>query len=234
VVHAAPIPAAIPQEEKEQWTGWAKQTHNQFTTNAIRNRTHKQYYKYNAVTKKIIPMFQHHNVTTSVRQPRNRRNRRAHTKANEVAYRLPHPLAEYNEKSLKNMFKQSEFAKMHDSAEQARIGEFVQLDIAPQVLYVKIIRGAQEQAIRILTARLYEHIQSAVTRLFIKKSTRTGRYTYSLWLSAKVLQGMSESGLYERIAKLTHNMKRAVTIIVKQNISSGSIQELWKKKHSLI
>jgi hypothetical protein len=132
------------------------------------------------------------------------------------------------------MFRQHEFARTNDRSEQARIGEYVRVDVSPQVLYVKIIKGAQEQAIRILTSRLYEHIQSAVTRLFLKQSTRTGRYSYSLWLPAKTLQSITELDLFERIRKKTNGMKKTITIIVKQNIEKGAIQALWQNTHSLL
>jgi ABC-type phosphate transport system auxiliary subunit len=132
------------------------------------------------------------------------------------------------------MFRKQELARTNDRSEQARIGEYVQVDIAPQVLYVKIVKGAPEHAIRILAARLYEHVQSAVTRLFLKKGARTGKFSYSLWLPAKTLQAISQPELFERIRKITNGMKKSVTIIVKQNIEKGSIQELWSKKHTLL
>jgi hypothetical protein len=132
------------------------------------------------------------------------------------------------------MFRKQEMARTNDRSEQARIGEYVQVDIAPQVLYIKIVKGAQEHAIRILAARLYEHVQSAVTRLFLKKAARTGKFSYSLWLPAKTLQAISQPELFERIRKITNGMKKSVTIIVKQNIEKGSIQELWSKKHTLL
>jgi hypothetical protein len=229
-----PQPLPVPIEETEQWNRWRELNHNPFTQKAIRERRHRNFYEYKATTGEIVPKFQHHYVATTVQQPRRRRGRLSRSRVEEVAYRRPHPHTEHQDETLSNLFRQHVFARTNDRSEQARIGEYVQLDIAPQVLYIKVAKGAQEEAIRILTSRLYEHIQSAVTRLFLKQSTRTGRYTYSLWLSARTLQAMSESDLFERIRKITKGMTKPVTIIVKQNISSGSIQELWSKKHTLL
>jgi hypothetical protein len=224
----------IPAEEAEQWNRWRALNHNPFTKKAIRDGRQRDYYRYKPTTKQIVPKFKHHNVVTTVSQPRRRRGRRRRTHVEELAYRRPHPSAQHHESSIANMFRQHEFARTNDRSEQARIGEYVRVDVAPQVLYVKILKGAQEQAIRILTSRLYEHIQSAVTRLFLKQSTRTGRYSYSLWLPARTLQSITEAGLLERIRKISKGMKKTITIIVKQNIEKGAIQALWENRHTLL
>ena len=237
--HVVPHPGAVPQEETAKWNEWLKLSHNSFTKKVIQERRHRNYYEYKPTTKEIVPKYKHYNVATTVRQRGRRGRERRGRKVDEVAYRTPHPQAEHTESTLKNMFKQHEFATAHEKSEQTRIGEYVQLEIAPKILYIKILKGAQEQAIRILARRLYEHINSAVTRLFIKKSgtkkySYFGKYSYKLWLSAKLLQSISEPELFSRIREITNGMKKSVTIIVKQNISVGSIQELWNIKHSLL
>jgi hypothetical protein len=173
---------------------------------------------------------------STVDQPRRRgrRGRRSSNRIEELSYRKPHPVAAQKADQLDKMFKSNVFAQVNAHSEQARIGEYVMLEISPQVLHIKIAKGVQNAALKILTTRVYEHVQSATTRLFLKKSTRTGKFSYKLWIGAQVLKDMSENDLFERILKVTNDRKRSVTIIVKQNIFQGSIQALWEQKHSLL
>ena len=126
-----------------------------------------------------------------------------------------------------------EFSRIHTHAEQAMIGEYINLQIAPAVLYITIRKGVQESAIRILVRQIYNHIQTGVSRILVKH-TKKGNFIYKQWLSSKLLKSISEIELYKRFIDITNAGKRTVTVIIRQNIAKGNIQQLWSQNHSLL
>ena len=138
-------------------------------------------------------------------------------------------------KSAHHRFVQSdEFAKIREDSEQAQIGKFIKLDIHPKQLHIKIFKGIGDKAMKILSERLHEHIQTGDTKIVIKRSVKKGTYTYTTWLSVKDLKQISKEELLKKLLALTKEGKQQVQIIVRQNIAQGFIQELWSKKHSLL
>jgi hypothetical protein len=145
-----------------------------------------------------------------------------------------HPEDHRQEVARKKAVANDDWTKVHARSQAAQIGEYISLSILPAVLYITIRKGVQLTALRIIVKRIVEHAAGRPTRILLKKSIRTGKYTYKPWLSSTELETMGEDGMFARFMKATNNRRRGISIIVRQNIARGRLQSLWEQKHTLL
>jgi hypothetical protein len=153
----------------------------------------------------------------------------------EESHRLyTHPLHEAAETRKRAFEKSDPLSSTSKYAESAAIGEYIKLSLLPAVIYVKILKHVQIQALRILARQLFAHCQLTDTRIHLKQSQRTGKYNYGVWLSTKQIKTISEEEFYKKLMGVTKNGKKSVTLMIRQNIRKGSIHMLWETQHSLL
>jgi len=102
------------------------------------------------------------------------------------------------------------------------------------MLYITIRKNVQISALKILCRQLIKHFQGASTRILLKQSLRTGKFSYQVWLASRVVEQLDENSLLMRFLNASNSRKKTLQIIVRQNIARGKIQELWDQKHSLL
>lgn len=218
---------AMTAREHEAWDRWEKQYHSKAVATIIQQHQQARYFKYNDHMVRIEPIYQREHIL------RNVRSRKSKRRAEEI-YRLKtHPLHNAS-KERKRAFEKNDMLTSSGYAEAASIGEYIKLSLMPAVIYVKILKHVQIQAIRILGRQLFMHCRKQDTRIHLKQSQRTGKYTYNVWLSTKQIKSLTEDEFYKKLMGVTKNGKRSVTLMVKQNIRKGSIHMLWQNEHSLV
>jgi hypothetical protein len=220
--------------ENDAWENWRRQPHAEAVQRIIRapGNQVRHFFRYEDHNQRIVPRFEHDHIVMPVVQQRGRRRNRQ--SVHEIAHLRRHPHHEILNAAHRSFVRNDEFARINSESEQARIGEFCQVSIAPKTLYIKIHKGIQRTALQILCKRVHEHIQTGTTRILLKRKPKKGTYTYAVWLTSTVLKDMTEEDLCQRMLDVTNNGTRPVTLVVKQNIVKGHIQELWKNHHSLL
>lgn len=123
------------------------------------------------------------------------------------------------------------FGKAH--GKDARIGEYIDLKIAPKTLYIHIKRGVQDMALEILAERIIEHSKQGETRI-MRKHNRKGKFSYKIWVSTKEMKTLDKHGLLEKLLNLTKERTRSVTILVRQKIIRSSIHDIVDTSFSLL
>jgi hypothetical protein len=223
----------IDQREADAWDSWRKRTHGKSVREIIRQTKEHHYFSYNDHKQQIIPRFHHDYVYYPLKQRRRTRNR-TRDRHQELALMQNHPYITQAREQKASFLTADEFSRTHPTAEQARIGEYCKVDIAPRQLYIKLFKGIQTDAIRILARRLHAHVQTGVTRFLLKHKPRRGTFSYAVWLPSTTLKGITEDELYTRLLNITNSGKKNVNILVRQNIVQGYIQDLWATTHSLL
>ena len=187
-----------------------------------------------AHTDSIQPKREHVVIPGRVQQRRNvRRSRRGTVKfADKVVFKY-HPEDHIKRNETKQTLADDSWSRVHKKAQVARIGEFINLEILPAVLYITVRRSVQPAALRIIVTRIFEHIKNVPTRILLKRG-KSGRYLYKQWLSAKELAKLSLEELYAKFEAATLKRKRGISVIVRQRIARGRLQKLWERKHSLL
>jgi hypothetical protein len=223
----------IGAREQTAWESWRTQPHAGAVQKIIDSGVSLQqhFFRYEDHQQRIVPRFEHDHIVVPVVQQRGRRRDRR--SVHEIAYLRRHPHHQILNTSHRAFVRNDEFARINSESEQARIGEFCKVDIAPRTLYITIHKGIQRTALQILSKRIHEHTQTGTTRILLKRNKK-GTYTYAVWLTSAVLKDITQSDLFQRFLDVTNNGTRAATLVVKQNIVKGHIQELWKNKHSLL
>jgi hypothetical protein len=231
--HADPlaaIPMAAPGAEAAAW--------NQFVTIArpvndpvrriINAGLHQQYYQYNPFVGAIEA------VPVRASRRRSRLSDRGKVSFHENLRFAFHPERRQQEVARQKAANSDTWAAAHRNAQVAQIGEFINLEILPAVLYINIRRSVQVAALKIIAKRIMEHARGRDTRLLLKKSLRTGKYQYKGWVGTKELARMTKENLFTRLLTATNQRRRGVSIIVRQKIARGRLHDLWNKKHSLL
>jgi hypothetical protein len=220
--------------ENDAWENWRGQPHAEAVQRIINGGVgyERHFFRYEDHQQRIVPRFEHDHIVMPVVQQRGRRRDRR--SVHEIAHLRGHPHHEILSAAHQAFVRNDEFARINSESEQARIGEFCQVSIAPKTLYIKIHKGIQRTALQILCKRVHEHIQTGTTRILLKRRPKKGTYKYSVWLTSTVLKAITEEDLCHRLLDATNNGTRPVTLVVKQNIVKGHIQELWKNKHTLL
>ena len=215
------------------WDAWKKQSHVPAVDAYIRTNQQRNFFQFNDHTNRIEPIYQREHILRNVRF-RHGRGKKGRFRPEEVHRLRKHPLNDaYKQK--RKAFEQID-PKSHTSryAEAAAIGEYIKLELMPAVIYIKILKHVQIQALRILARQLLYHCQREPTRIHLKQSRRTGKYSYNVWLSNKKIQPLDENGFYTKLMGITNNGTKSVTLMVKQNKRKGNLQRLWETQHSLL
>ena len=118
--------------------------------------------------------------------------------------------------------------------DSADIGEYITLKLLPAVVYVHIKSGVQLTGLQILARQIIEHSQSDPTRILLQHRPKSGKFTYHVWLSTKVMKIIDETGLYQKLHQITKGGKRSQTLVIRQNMRTGYIHSLWNLHHSLL
>jgi hypothetical protein len=184
---------------------------------------------------------QHRNFSTVVRpiplRPlrRQRRGRgRGRVQFHEEARLKYHPESHMKKKAIEVAKQYDDFRRVHEHSQQAQVGEYISLNILPAMLYITIRKNVQTSALKILCRQLIRHFQGASTRILLKHSIRTGKFSYRVWLPSSIVEQLDENSLLMRFLNASNDRKKTLQIIVRQNIARGKIQELWDQKHSLL
>ena len=119
-------------------------------------------------------------------------------------------------------------------AQAADIGQYISLRLLPTVVYVHIKKAVPLTAVQILARQIKEHSLTSPTRILLQHRPKTGRFQYHVWLSSKIMSQIDETELYKRILTITKEGKRALTLVLRQNIRRGHIHELWNLSHTLL
>ena len=169
-----------------------------------------------------------------LRPIRRQRRGRGRVKFHEEARLRYHPESHMKKKAIEVAKQYDDFRRVAEHAQQAQVGEYISLNILPAMLYITIRKNVQISALKILCRQLIKHFQGASTRILLKQSLRTGKFSYQVWLASSVVEQLDENSLLMRFLNASNSRKKTLQIIVRQNIARGKIQELWDQKHSLL
>jgi hypothetical protein len=233
VIVPAPNAAAVARAEIV-WGRWKKQHHSKAIQQMIRSNKETQFFKYNDHLNTIEPYYRRENILRSVRSRHGRGKKGVfrHEEIHQLAQQ--HPAHEAHKQSKAAFEKKDPFSTNSKYAEAASIGEYIKLELLPAIIYVTIKKNVQVHAVRILSRQLFLHCGKTDTRIQLKQSQRTGKYTYNVWLRTKQLKTMSEDEFFKKLMGVTKNGNRTVTLMVRQNIRKGSLHVLWENEHSLL
>ena len=229
-------------DEREQiaWQAWLRQPlpRDDPLKRIIDAGLHEQYYYFNRYTGMVQEKRTHTIIPGNVRRlhvsRRSKLSDRGRVRFQDRVKFRYHPETHRQEMARKKSVKNDDWSKIHQRAQQAQIGEYISLSILPAVLFINIRKAVQITALQIIVKRIVEHATGVPTRILLKKSIRTGKYTYKPWISSKELDRMGESGLFSRFISATNNRRRGISIIVRQNIARGKLQRLFERTHSLL
>jgi hypothetical protein len=107
------------------------------------------------------------------------------------------------------------------------------MKILPAVIYIHIKKHVEAYALQLLAKQLVRHAQAGPTRILQKQNVH-GKFSYNMWLPTKTVATLDDNSLYQRLLSITKQRKRAVTIIIRQNIQEGHLHEVWNTRHSFL
>jgi hypothetical protein len=196
----------------------------------------RNYWQYNDHLQKLEPT---HDFVVSVSRPVRRLRSRGRGRSSRVRFHEDvqmkyHPENHMRKKALEVSKQYDDFRRVHEHSEQAQVGEYISLNILPAMLYITIRKNVQMTALKIISKQLVKHFRGESTRVLLKHSPKTGKFSYKTWLTSDTVSKLDESGLLARFLNATKDGKKTIQIIVRQNIAKGKIQELWTQKHSLL
>ena len=196
----------------------------------------KKYYEYNDHLNRIQPVLNYgYNRLEEKKHYRfSRRGRSTQPRFQEHVRLQYHPETHLRKRALQASKQYDDFRRVHERSQQTQVGEYISLNILPAMLYITIRKGVQIAALKILCERLAAHCQGQPTRILLKHSPKSGKFTYTPWLSAKVLESLDAHGLLVRFINRSKDRTKTLQIIVRQNIATGKIQELWESKRTLL
>ena len=196
----------------------------------------KKYYEYNDHLNRIQPVLNYgFNRLEEKRHYRfSRRGRSTQPRFQEQVRLQYHPETHLKKRALQASKQYDDFRRVHERSQQTQVGEYISLNILPAMLYITIRKGVQIAALKILCERLATHCQGQPTRILLKHSPKSGKFTYTPWLSSKVLETLDAHGLFVRFINRSKDRTKTLQIIVRQNIATGKIQELWDSKRTLL
>ena len=196
----------------------------------------KKYYEYNDHLNRIQPVLNYgYNRLEEKKHYRfSRRGRSAQPRFQEQVRLQYHPETHLRKRALQASKQYDDFRRVHERSQQTQVGEYISLNILPAMLYITIRKGVQIAALKILCERLATHCQGQPTRILLKHSPKSGKFTYTPWLSSKVLESLDAHGLFVRFINRSKDRTKTLQIIVRQNIATGKIQQLWDSKRTLL
>ena len=181
------------------------------------------YFQFNDHLNRLEPIIRNVNMMAPTHHP---------GKYIEKAFSLGHPTQYRTEKILKQENELHSFD--HVQGQQANLGEYIDLKLVPRILYIRIKKHVQKQALQILSQRIVDHADEGQTRI-VKQHNRKGKFSYKTWLSYKDMGKIDAQTLLDKLVKLTRNRTRTVTLIVRQKaIAKGNIHKLWETTFSLL
>ena len=210
------------------WADWKAQVIDPATRRAIDRGDEQMYFHYNGhlpIGQRIQPYYR-----------RAQTRQRVYNRAGVVETHLlhPHPLQKLDEEStLSRLEKEQPLGHISSNAESASVGDYITLKLLPAILYIHVKKRVQRDALRILARQLVLHISRSPTRILLQRK-QTGKFGYRVWLGSTALRVMSEEALYQKLLTVTHEGKKSVTLVVRQNIRKGNIHRLWERDHSLL
>jgi hypothetical protein len=223
----APPAGPMGHRENQAWQKWKRKWHSKAVQGYIRKNEEQRFFKYNDHMNIIEPTYRREHILRNVRV-------RGKVKQEETHRLYTHPLQDSYDDNKRAFEQKDPFSSNSRYGEAASIGEYIKLELMPAVIYIKIVKHVQMQALRILARQLFAHCQRTETRIHLKQSRRTGKFSYNVWLNNKQLHTMSEEEFYVRLMGVSKNGKKTVTLMVRQNIRKGSIHLLWENQHSLL
>ena len=196
----------------------------------------KKYYEYNDHLNRIQPVLNYgYNRLEEKKHYRfSRRGRSTQPRFQEQVRLQYHPETHLRKRALQASKQYDDFRRVHERSQQTQVGEYISLNILPAMLYITIRKGVQIAALKILCERLAVHCQGQPTRILLKHSPKSGKFTYTPWLSSKVLESLDAHGLFVRFINRSKDRTKTLQIIVRQNIANGKIQELWENRKTLL
>ena len=218
------------EEHKARFPARAKDFDLMFSTDRWR-----QYYTYNDHLGRLVKK---HNFTTHLvrRAPPevNRRRERGRVRFEEHVRLHFHPDTHLRKQELEKSKQYDDFARVHERGQQARLGEYISMNILPAMLYITIRKSVQIEALRILCQRLIQHARGAATKIMLKHNPKSGKFSYRNWISTSVMAHLEVDGLLRKFLNVSNDRRKTLQILVRQNIAKGQIQQLWESRHSLL
>ena len=144
-----------------------------------------------------------------------------------------HPMRKVLEDSrLEELSKQRD--PLHDvRGSRGSLGRYIAMKTQPVATDVVIRRGVQKSALRILAERILDQHAENKTRLLLKRSKK-GKYTYTEYVSRKMMDKITVDALTEKLFKLVASRKRFTHIIIKPVSQGGKIYERLRTTFTLL
>ena len=194
----------------------------------------KQHYEYNDHTGRIEAKYNFSVNRVQLRPVVRSRGSHRRVQFQEHVRLKYHPETHLKQRAMTMAHQYDDFRRVHEHAQQAQVGEYISLNILPAMLYITIRKGVQIEALRILCRQIASHCQGQRTRILLKRSPKSKKFSYREWLSAKQMAKLDEKGLLVHFLNKSADRQKTLQLIVRQNIAQGKIQELWSEKHSLL
>lgn len=218
------------EEHKARFPARARDFDLMFSTDRWR-----QYYTYNDHLGRLVKK---HNFTTHLvrRAPPevNRRRERGRVRFEEHVRLHFHPDTHLRKQELEKSKQYDDFARVHERGQQARLGEYISMNILPAMLYITIRKSVQIEALRILCQRLIQHARGAATKIMLKHSPKSGKFSYRNWISTSIMAHLEVDGLLRKFLNVSNDRRKTLQILVRQNIAKGQIHQLWESRHSFL